>query len=287
VAGPTPAQRALLERLADALMEVGGVRAVALGGSRARGTARADSDLDVGLYVRDAVPLDLPALRAVAARFDPRPERVVTGRGEWGPWVDGGAWLRVEGQPVDLLYRSLDLLERWVAASARGERAWDYAQQPPFGFHAHVLLGELAACVPLRDPGGELAALKARVGTYPEALRAALLQDFLWHAEFALYHGRKLARRGDLYAALGCLTRASACLVQALHAEARRPFVSDAGALDALAPEDAGALRESLAVAGADPEAGVAHMQALHARVCARVGPAYRRPFDLARTRGA
>ena len=40
-----------LRSMADELSRVPGVHAVALGGSRARGTHRPDSDIDLGLYV--------------------------------------------------------------------------------------------------------------------------------------------------------------------------------------------------------------------------------------------
>ncbi|MEU1843426.1 nucleotidyltransferase domain-containing protein [Micromonospora sediminicola] len=51
--------------LVDRLCAVDGVVAVALGGSRARGDHRPDSDWDLGLYYRGEP--DLAALRAVAA----------------------------------------------------------------------------------------------------------------------------------------------------------------------------------------------------------------------------
>ena len=41
-----------LNEIADRLVAVGGVVGVVLGGSRARGTHRPDSDYDLGLYYR-------------------------------------------------------------------------------------------------------------------------------------------------------------------------------------------------------------------------------------------
>jgi predicted nucleotidyltransferase len=40
----------ICKRVAARLAAIKGIRAVALGGSRARGTAREDSDIDLGLY---------------------------------------------------------------------------------------------------------------------------------------------------------------------------------------------------------------------------------------------
>jgi hypothetical protein len=144
-----------------------------------------------------------------------------------------------------------------------------------------MLLAELAICRPLRDPQGELARLKALVAIYPEGLRARLIQDFLWHAQFTLFHARKHARRGDVYNTTGCLTRAAHALVQALAAEARHWQIGDKRALLAIAPAEAREIEAILGRPADDLEGCVERLVALHARVCARVGEAYRPPFDL------
>ena len=36
------------------------------------------------------------------------PSADVTELGVWGPWVDGGGWLRIDGIPVDWIYRDLE-----------------------------------------------------------------------------------------------------------------------------------------------------------------------------------
>ena len=87
---------ALLSRLVGALAPVPRIEAIALGGSRARGTATAASDYDIGLYYRGGQPIDVAALGKVAASLDDRgAEAEVTPLGGWGPWVDGGGWLRL------------------------------------------------------------------------------------------------------------------------------------------------------------------------------------------------
>ena len=62
----------LLRRLVVALSGVPGVEAIALGGSRARGTATAESDYDIGLYYRANRPIDVATLGKVAAILDDR-----------------------------------------------------------------------------------------------------------------------------------------------------------------------------------------------------------------------
>src|ERR1700757_927133 len=99
----------VLQRIVPALAEVPGIAAVALGGSRARGTATETSDYDIGLYYSASRPLDTDRLSQAVRRFADAPETAqVTPIGGWGPWIVGGGWLTVEGHKVDLLYRNID-----------------------------------------------------------------------------------------------------------------------------------------------------------------------------------
>jgi hypothetical protein len=84
-----------LDALAQRLTSVSGVVGAVLGGSRARGEHMPDSDVDLGIYYRD--DLDIEALGALA-REVAGPDAQVTKLGEWGPWVDGGAWSRDQEQ---------------------------------------------------------------------------------------------------------------------------------------------------------------------------------------------
>src|ERR1700747_3258059 len=98
-----------LNRIALALVEVPGLEAIVLGGSRARGTAHDTSDYDLGLYFSPARPLDSERLlEVVRALVDDPDATEVTPVGGWGPWIVGGAWLSIGGRKVDLLYRDLD-----------------------------------------------------------------------------------------------------------------------------------------------------------------------------------
>ena len=92
--------------LIEDLKTVPGIRAIVLGGSRARGSGDGSSDTDLGLYYDPESPLQVAALDQVAARHDDRKgSGLVNSIGGWGPWINGGGWLRVDGSPVDLLYR--------------------------------------------------------------------------------------------------------------------------------------------------------------------------------------
>ena len=46
------------------------------------------------------------------------PGFTLVGPGEWGPWIDGGAWLTCGGVKVDLLYRELGRVRAAVAQAS-------------------------------------------------------------------------------------------------------------------------------------------------------------------------
>jgi hypothetical protein len=229
-------QAKIVGDLAAELAAVPGVVAVAVGGSRARGRARDDSDVDLGVYYADAAPFATADVRAVAARWNDAPEPVVSGLYAWGPYVNGGAWLTVRGERVDLLYRSVERLAEAIADGEAGRHAVHHGQQPPFGFWSGTLLGELAICAPLHDAAGRLAALKRRVAVYPEPLRRAVVSDMLWGVEFGLRaFAPKSVAAGDAYGAAGCFARFAHQLVLALFALNRAWLVNDKTALAEIA----------------------------------------------------
>ncbi|WP_406500667.1 nucleotidyltransferase domain-containing protein [Streptomyces sp. NBC_00846] len=217
--------------MATRLGALPGIRAVVLGGSRARGTHRPDSDWDLGLYYRGTP--DLAALTALASEVQGSPAEVA-GPGSWGPWVDGGAWLRVDGVPVDWILRDLDRVEA-VWADCR-EGRYEVGVQPghPLGFWSPAYPGEVALGRVLADPRGELTALQRETRTYPEPLRTALAEA-AWEAGFSVDAARKSAPTGDTLHVALCLSRAFGILAQSLHAHHRTWCLNEKGASAAAA----------------------------------------------------
>lgn len=220
-----------LGELAGRLVGISGVVGVMLGGSRARGTHTPESDVDLGLYYRPA--LDVAALGELAREIA-GPEARVTSPGEWGPWVDGGAWLSVAGTAVDWIYRDV----------GRVHAAWRHAERGEFRFHAqtgHPLgvpdfayAGEVALGVVLADPTGELTELHRATGRYPSRLGRALIAG-LWEAGFLITIARKAVARGDTTYVAGCLFRAVGICAHALHGHAGRWLINEKGAVDSAA----------------------------------------------------
>jgi predicted nucleotidyltransferase len=225
----------LLRRLVVALSGVPGVAAIALGGSRARGTATAESDYDIGLYYRASRPIDVAALAKVAATLDDRgAEASVTPIGGWGPWIDGGGWLVIGGVHVDLLYRNIDRAAAAIDDAYAGKVERFYQPGHPHAFLPTIYMGEAACAHVLHDPAGALAALQRRTTPYPAALAKALRERFEWEAEFALANARKSLDRGDVSYLAGCAFRAIACLCQTLFALNGVYLLNEKGAVAAV-----------------------------------------------------
>lgn len=213
--------------IAGRIAEVSGVVGAVLGGSRARGEHAPDSDVDLGLYYRSS--LDVAALRVLARQVGGA-EVEVTQPGAWGPWVDGGAWLHIDGTAVDWIYRDLDrVYECWQAAQ-RGEFSFHSQAGHPLGVPDFAYAGELALGQVLADPTGELAALQQQVSTYPVALGQALISG-LWEADFSLDNARKAVSRADTAYVAGCLFRVVQLCAHALHGQARSWLVNEKGAI--------------------------------------------------------
>jgi len=231
---------ALIARVAAAFAGVRGVAGIVLGGSRGRGVHHAGSDYDFGLYYRGADGIDFEALNQAARELDDGARRapagqteqpLMTGFGGWGPWVNGGGWLTIGGEPVDVMYREIERVARMIDQCHEGtfESAYHYGH--PHAFVSHMYAGELATARVLHDPDGVLAAMKTRLSPYPEPLAAAVTARFLNEAQFFLAIAEKGAAKGDVVYVTGCAYRAAACLLQVVFAQNRQWLLNEKGAL--------------------------------------------------------
>ena len=202
------------------------------GGSRARGTHPPQSDVDLALYYRPDRPLDLARLAAIAMAADDahRPD-LITGIGGWGPWINGGGWLTVQGVPVDLLYRDIESVAAIMAECAVGGPRIVYQPGHPHGFSTAIYLAEVALCRPLWDPTGAIAALKRATIPYPAALKLVLIRQFFWEVDFSLNVATKAIARQDVSYVAGCCFRAVSCLMQTLFALNETYWMNEKGAV--------------------------------------------------------
>jgi hypothetical protein len=189
------------EYVADRLGGLPGVRAVTLGGSRAAGTHRPDSDWDFSLYYR--------------GHFDPQALRDIGWPGEvfavggWSPGVfNGGAWLEIDGRRTDVHYRDLDVVDREIAAAQEGRFSIEPLLFHLAGIPSYLVLAELSVKRVLR---GELPA-----PSYPAALRRQARQVWWGRADATFGYARQYpARQGRLTQCAGLVAQAAS---QAAHA---------------------------------------------------------------------
>jgi hypothetical protein len=216
---PATNDKQLLDRLSAELSKVPGVRAIVLGGSRARGDAGSNSDYDIGLYYERADPLDIACLeRTIATLDDAGPSASVTAIGHWGPWINGGGWLKIGGTRVDLLYRDIDRVRFVIRECREGRVERHYQPGHPHAFVSSIYMGEVAYCQELFDPPGIMRSLRDETLPYPPELRSALIRTFLWEAQFALENARHGRALEDEIYIMGCCFRAIASLCQVLFA---------------------------------------------------------------------
>jgi predicted nucleotidyltransferase len=203
---------AFVEMVGGSLAGLPGVAAVALGGSRATGSARADSDWDFAVYYRDT--------------FDPSDLRQLGWPGEvseiggWGGGVfNGGAWLEVDGRRMDVHYRDLDVVEHQLARAEAGD------------FDIEPLLFHLAG-IPTYLLVAELAINRVLIGDLPQpefpiALSTAAAAEWRGRADMTLDYARSThARDGRVTQTAGMIAVAA---TQAAHSilASRRQWVTN------------------------------------------------------------
>jgi predicted nucleotidyltransferase len=229
-----PSEREVQQILADVVARVSkieGVRAIVLGGSRARGTADERSDIDLGIYYDAKQPFSIAALGAAAKELDDRQsDNLVTSFGYWGPAVNGGGWLEIRGNHVDFLYRELGAVREAIEDCVAGRPRSIYQLGHPLGFHIQIYAGEVHICRTLFDPAGTVAQLKSIVSEYPEKFRIAAATKHLFDSEFEILIAAKPAARTDVMYVAGCLFRAAGFMTLVLYALNRRFYLNEKGA---------------------------------------------------------
>jgi predicted nucleotidyltransferase len=201
--------------LARELAMLPNVLAVALGGSRAQGTYRSDSDWDIALYYRDA--FDPDCLRAKNWPGQ------VSELGGWGGGVmNGGAWLTIDDRRVDVHYRDLHEVEHWCREAEAGR------------FNKEQLLF-YAAGIPTYVVMAELATNRVLAGNLPRPSYPKLLATEAgrrWHRDALAslaYAAAALRSRGDVTVALANTSRGLIEAAQSVLAYQQRWVLNEKG----------------------------------------------------------
>ncbi|MCU1529117.1 MAG: polymerase subunit beta [Frondihabitans sp.] len=185
---------AFVDQVADALQNLAGVEGVALGGSRAQGTNRPDSDWDFALYYREG--------------FEPETVRDLgwpgrlTDLGGWGRIFNGGGAVTVDERTIDIHYRDLGLIEHIHDDAVRGEFTIEPLLFHQAGLPSYILLAELGINNALR---GHLPKWD-----YPQALRESAPGIWCERAELTMFYATEgHARHGRVAQCAGLLSEAA------------------------------------------------------------------------------
>lgn len=233
----------IIVRVATALQAVIGIDAVVLGGSRATGHYSLDSDIDIGIYYGVTAPLDFDELNRIAQQLDDQHRlHLVTSPGGWGPWVNAGGWLVIDGHHVDLILRDTNRVAKIIDESDSGHVHAHYQPGHPHAFVDVMYRGELAESRLLGDASTVVSALKSRAESYPDALQRAMFEIFGFEAQFSSDLASKTVTRNDLYYLTAHIIRAISCLNQVIFAVNRRYCLNEKKAVQrasrfAYAPE--------------------------------------------------
>lgn len=214
-----PVQK-ILDDVTRKLEGLPGVVGVVLGGSRAKGTHRPDSDIDIGIYYDESKGFEVRSVEEIATELDDEHRTdLITPLGAWGPWVNGGGWLVIGGYHVDFLFRGVRRVARVIDDCAKGIVTADYQTGHPHAYLNLMYMGEVDLCRVLADPEGRIAELKAKTRPYPEALQEAVIGRFLFEASFSLVHAEAHRGNDDLSYVAGCCFRTVASLNHVLFAK--------------------------------------------------------------------
>jgi predicted nucleotidyltransferase len=232
-----PSDEEFCGQVAPRLASLPGVRAVALGGSRATGTSRPDSDWDFAVYYRGAFSPD--DLRAIGW------PGTVSEIGGWGGGVfNGGAWLQVDGRKVDVHYRDLAEVGHHLAEARAGRFAIERLMFHLAGVPTYIVVAEVALS---RVLSGEL-----ERPAYPDALRVAAHRRWWQDAQATLDYGRvAYARHGKLTETSGAIAVAACQAAHAVLAAAGEWVTNEKTLLDRAGLRDVDGI-----LAGLLPDAG-------------------------------
>jgi len=230
---------------------------IALGGSYAKGTADAHSDVDIYLFA-DAFLPGARRVELVTAHLGEAAGAVSWGADE--PFVEGGTDFTVDGILVECWLRSARQVESTLGECMRGRVRREQKVWTVMGFFDHVVLGDVHAMRIVDDPAGMLARWKAMVAAYPEPLREAILRRFMAEAAFWPENPHYLGavERGDVIYTSAIVQQVVQALVQVVFALDRAYFPGEKKLADALAklpsaPRDFAGRIQNVLCPGAHP----------------------------------
>lgn len=207
----------IIDKITEALKDIPGIVAIVLGGSRARGNENIDSDIDIGIYYNSC--LDLKILNEVSSLLDDKKRQdLIVPFGGWGPWVNAGGWLEIDGYHVDFILRDIKRVNEVTDECLQGKIYANYQTGHPHGFLNIMYAGEVAICKIIIEHEEAITKLKNKVIPYPIIFKETIIKYFLFETRFSLMFIEANIDRDDLSYLIGHCYRVIACLNQVIFA---------------------------------------------------------------------
>ncbi len=230
---------------------------IALGGSYAKGSSDALSDVDVYLFTHRVIPAAQRTDQVVQA-FGAASEPASWGHDD--PFTQSGTDFFYQSRRVECWLRNTERLASTIAACTRGEISREYVVWAVTGFFNYVALADVHTMRIIEDPGGILERWKKQTSTYPGALRKAILGRFMPEASFwpDNFHYHTAIERVDVIYTSTIVQQVLQALVQVVFALNREYFPGEkklAPALEKLPvqPEAFTTRLEGLLTVGSNP----------------------------------
>lgn len=205
-----------------ALSHVDGIAAIALGGSRAIGTATANSDYDIAVFENndgDIKPEDVrQAIKTIADGPIKMTDKLAL------------AEFTIHGQAVELFFRRFSLIACEIENAKTGKFSKALHVLHPHGYLSTALISYITYARPLWDPHHQLDQLISQTRPYPDALRQTMLQSHRVDAALMLKHAAKVRGVDELPYLCGLYSRIISCWTLSLFAINRHYPVIDKGA---------------------------------------------------------
>lgn len=209
----------ILNQISRELEGIPGIIGIVLGGSRARDTHHEKSDIDIGIYYDENLGFDISEVSRIATKLDDEHrENLVTSLGEWGSWINGGAWIVVQGYHVDLIFRDIKRVSQVIDDCLEGKVSTHYHTGHPHAYLNVMYMGEISVCKILVDPKGKILELKSKTIPYPKTLKNAIVGYFMFEASFSSMFADDNVNKDDAYYVCGHCFRSISCLNQVLFA---------------------------------------------------------------------
>jgi predicted nucleotidyltransferase len=222
----------IIKKILTSLKTVKGIEAIVLGGSRAKGNYSEKSDIDIGIYYSNSSQLDLERLNQVATELDDtHRSNLITEIGGWGPWINGGGWLCIDGVATDFLFRDINKVSTVIDDCLSKKITIAYQPGHPHGFVNTIYVAETYYCKILWDSNNYIAKLKNKITPYPLAIKSGIINNFLWEVNFSIAIAYKGLLKDDIAYVTGCIYRSISCLIQVIYALNETYIMNEKGSL--------------------------------------------------------